>query len=784
MVDDGHPGKVMERDNADSPDDKDRISGQDIVNTVGSQDKMDRISGQDMVNTVGSQDKMDRIGGQDDMDRVGNPDDKPTATTDISRLFEARGIAVIGASIDTNKVGYKLLENIVSGGYPGNIYPVNPKGGEVLGLKIYPNITDTEGIVDIACIVVPEKYVMKAAEDCAKKGVKFLLVITSGFSEVGKIEEERRLVEFSKAHGMRVLGPNIFGVFSRTVSLNATFGPKIESIGNVSIITQSGAIGIGMIGKTAIEGIGLSTIISVGNKSDLDEADLLGYLGDNDETRIIMMYIEGIKHGDRIVGILKEITRKKPVIVIKSGRSKRGAVAAASHTGSLAGADEVFDDIMKQCGVIRAEDMEEALDWAKFLSRSPMPKGKNTLIVTNGGGIGVLATDACEKYNVHLYDDSKKLREFFEKHVIEYGSVKNPIDLTGIATAEDYQRILDAAVKNDRIHSVIGLYCETAVFTGQDLIEVIKDANRKFMEAGKPVVFSFFGGRNVENIVGTLDEINVPVFSNVYRAISCLGTLYSHYEYRSSNPVVNESFRIPLERFDRVIQNAREENRHFLLSHEAREIMEAVGIPVPESYIARSLEQAIQYAETIGYPVVLKVVSKDIIHKSDAGGVALDLDNKEEVMDAYQAVTQKCKRYNPNALIEGMEVTEMISRGTETIIGARQDNAFGPICMFGMGGIYVEVMKDVSFRSLPLGRGEVMKMIADIKSYPLLLGVRGEEKKDIRGIADALLNVGAILQQCPDISDIEINPLVVYDHDEGVKAVDVRILLSKEMEAN
>jgi len=697
---------------------------------------------------------------------------------DIRYLFEPRGVAVIGASRNPEKVGYKVVDNILSGGYRGGIYPVNPAGGEVLGLKIHRNIQDVTGDIDIAVMVIPEKLVMQAARDCAHAGVKYLVVISSGFSEIGNIQEEKDLVHFAREHGMRVLGPNIFGVFSREVSLNATFGPKIGTHGNVAILTQSGAIGIGMIGKTSIEKIGLSSIISIGNKSDLDEADLLAYLKDHEATKIIMIYIEGVKHGERIVSVLKDVTRRKPVIVIKSGRSKRGAVAAASHTGSLAGSDEVFDDIMRQCGVIRAEDLEEALDWSKFLAHAPVPKGKNTLIVTNGGGLGVLATDACEKYGVSLYDDLKKLREFFTGDVSEFGSIKNPIDLTGTATAEDYNRILTAALRNDLIHSVISLYCETAVFSGENLLNVVESTNQAYRNAGKPIVFSFFGGETVEGITTTLRDRGVPVHRNLYRAISCMGKLYSHYHHMSEPSQGVLQTRIGRDRLREVIECARAEGRNFLLADEAKAIMDIVGVPMPESRIARTLGEAVAISASIGYPVVLKVVSKDIIHKSDAGGVVLDLENREEVMDAYQAILHKCRRYDPSALIKGVEVSEMVKKGTETIIGARRDHAFGPISMFGMGGVYVEVMKDVSFRALPLTRGEVMKMIASIKSYPLLLGVRGEEKRDIEGIADVIIKVGAVLQCCDDISDIEVNPLVAYEKDVGVKALDVRILLS------
>ena len=313
---------------------------------------------------------------------------------DIKYLFEPRSIAIIGASASKDKIGHKILDNILASGYKGKIYPVNPQGGEILGVKVCRSIDEIDGEIDLAAIAIPAKYVFESVQACPRKKAKFLAVITSGFSETGNLEEERRMVEFSRANGMRVLGPNIFGIFSSTAPVNATFGPKDILAGNVAIITQSGALGIGMIGKTAVEKIGLSSMVSVGNKSDIDESDLLQYLIEDPGTRIIMMYIEGIKEGERFIEMVRQATIKKPVIVLKAGRSKRGAIAAASHTGSLAGSDAIFDAIMKQCGVLRAESMEDAFSWIKFLANAPVPKGENTVIITNGGGIGVMATDA------------------------------------------------------------------------------------------------------------------------------------------------------------------------------------------------------------------------------------------------------------------------------------------------------------------------------------------------------------------------------------------------------
>lgn len=695
----------------------------------------------------------------------------------MRKLFEPDSIAVIGASTDDRKIGYKVIDNIVSGGYRGKIFPVNPKGGIIRGLKAYKKISDINGPVDVAVLVIPARFVYSAVEECAGKKVKYLTIISSGFSEVGALEDEKRILELARKTGMRVLGPNIFGHFSSRISLNATFGPKEIKKGSVAIITQSGALGVAMIGKTAVMNIGLSAIISVGNKSDIDEADLLEYLVDQDDTRIIMMYIEGIQNGERLVSVLKKATRIKPVVVIKSGRSKKGAVAAASHTGSLAGSDEIFDEIVRQCGVLRAESLHEALAWCKFLARTPGPAGENSLIVTNGGGIGVMATDACEKYNVKLYDDTEHLKTMLSEIVPEFGSTKNPVDLTGQGSKQDYIDSLETALNDPEIHFVMSLYCETAMIGADELSEMIETVYNKYKAAGKPILFSVFGGQSTESCIADLALKKIPVFPGVYEAVSCAGALFSNYRYQNQDISLPETPLAAKKDIDSILDRVLSENRHFLLADEAREIVEGTGLSLPKSGIARSMGDAVAISHIIGFPVVMKVVSSDIIHKSDVGGVILNLESSDEVMDAYQTIIHTCKTSVPNARIDGVEIVEQIRPGTEVIIGGRRDRIFGPVIMFGLGGIYVEVMKDVTFRALPVTREQVRSMVKGIKSYPLLLGVRGEPRKDIEGILDAILTVSGILESSPRISDIEINPLMVYRSGEGVKAVDVRILL-------
>jgi acetyl coenzyme A synthetase (ADP forming)-like protein len=697
----------------------------------------------------------------------------------IKSLFEPQSIAVIGASHNKQKIGCLLLNNIIQSGYNGRIYPINAGGGKIMGLKTYKNIRDIDDTIDVVCTAIPAPFVFDSVKDCAEKGVKYNLIITSGFSEVGNIEEEEKITKYGRDHGMRIIGPNVFGLYSASASLDATFGPGNILPGSVAIITQSGALGLAMIGKTTVENIGLSAIVSVGNKCDVDEADLLDYLADQDQTKVILMYIEGIKNGNKFMNAVQKATRKKPIIVIKSGRSKRGASAAASHTGSLAGADEIIDAIMKQCGVLRAESIRDAFNWSKYLAASPAPENDSGLIITNGGGVGVMATDACEQYNVELFDDGTALKTMFEAVTPGFGSTKNPVDITGGAGSSEYTSALEVAMDCDCIGATMALYCETATFLAPDVEKMIRTCFDAYKKAGKPILFAIVGGVEIEKIITLLSRENIPVFGDIYEAVACLGKLYEYHRYLQLPLEKHETVEVSTAVIDDICQNAIRDNRYFLLANEAKKVMESAGISVPKSKVARNLKEAVNAAEEINYPVVMKVVSKDIIHKSDAGGIALDLVNEDEIIDAYQAIIRNCRNYAPAAKITGVEIAEMLSKDIETIVGARRDPVFGPIIMFGLGGVYVEIMKDVAFRALPLSRTEIIKMIKETRSYPLLLGVRGEEKKDMDAVIDVILKLSSLIKKCPFIADIEINPLMVYEQDQGTKAVDVRILLTQ-----
>jgi acetyltransferase len=437
---------------------------------------------------------------------------------------------------------------------------------------------------------------------------------------------------------------------------------------------------------------------------------------------------------------------------------------------------------MKQCGVLRAECLEDAFNWCQFMISTTAPKSYNSVIVTNGGGVGVMATDACEKYGVPLYDNQSALKNLYDAVTPSFGSTKNPIDLTGTADAADYTRALSIAAESGEMGSTIGLYCETAIMDSGNLSQMITDTYTIHKKSGKSISYALIGGAQVEGAIESLRTASIPVFNDVEQAVSCIGAFYRYYKYIDEVSYKFDEYEIDVMAINKIIDRALKDGRTFLLANEGAAVMRIAGITMPQSRIAHGINEAVKFAEEIGYPVVMKIVSKDILHKSDAGGVLLDIDNKKEVVDGYEVIMHKCREYKPNAVIEGIEVTEMAKKGVELIVGARRDPSFGPVVMCGLGGIYVEVMKDISFRAIPINRGIALSMLEEIRSYPLLLGARGEKRKDIETVIDIIIKISSIIKKCERITDIEINPVVVYDIKNGLKALDARILISKPKE--
>ncbi len=700
------------------------------------------------------------------------------ALSAIEYLLRPRSVAVIGASREPHKIGHQVLRNLIEGGFPRDrIYPINPHADEILGLKCYPSVKDVPGEVDLAVIVVPAKIVPKVLEECGEKGVKAAAVISSGFKEVGNVELEREIVEIAHKGGFRILGPNIVGVCDTVRRVNASFCQSLPLPGSIAFITQSGALAIALVGWTMLKNIGLSDLVSIGNKADISETDLLEFFGEDEHTRVVTMYLEGIDDGRRFMEVASKVAAKKPVIVLKAGKSERTVSAIKSHTGSLAGSDQAYTAAFKQCGVLRAETFLELFDWAVALSKAPLPEGDNVVIVTNGGGAGVMATDAAEEQGIRLMDLPDDIKEKLRNYMPPFGSTLNPVDLTGMAGKDWYKGAIKTLLEDPRVHAVIVLYCHTAITTPKDIGDAVLEAMKE-SGARKPVVVSLIGGEECFKEIERLTSMGVPAYESPEKAVAAMAALYRYKRMRErlarrtyARPEVDREAAV------RVIEAVKAEGRRALTPHEAALVARAYGIPVLEKPLARSEEEAVELARKVGFPVVLEVESPQIIHKTEVGGIKVGIRDEEGVRRAYREIIESVRAKAPGATIKGIIVRGMAPEGREVIVGMHRDPIFGPVVMFGSGGILVELVRDVSFRVAPLSLEDVEDMMAETRAYRMLKGFRGEPEADIDVVRETILRVAQLAMDFPEISDIDVNPLFVYEKGKGGIAVDVKILL-------
>ena len=697
----------------------------------------------------------------------------------LEPLFKPRGIAVIGASRSPGKIGHTVVSNLLESGYSGSIYPVNPKADSLLGLEVLSDTSELPAGVDLAIVVVPADSVAEEIEKAGRAGVKHAAIVTSGFSEVGNIAQEREVVETAQDYGMRILGPNVFGIYSSASEMNATFGPAEVPSGNIALVSQSGALGVSLIEKAASEQIGLSTIISLGNRADLTEVEILNYLEDDSATEVIVLYLEGTENGRELLDKFRDITPEKPVIAIKAGRSEKGARAAASHTGSLAGSDQVYSAAFKQSGVLRARSASQAFHWAQMFATQPDPEGREVVILTNGGGVGVMATDACSDEALNLFDDQQILGDLFEDVVPDYGSTRNPVDMTGMATPEEYRRAVKICMDEDQIDAVVVLYCMAAGQSSHDIASEIQEAVTN-ADGDKPIAVSMLGGTEADEARRWLNDLSVPAYEEPEEAVNALGALY---RYERSRPELSRPSPPELdadwETVNDIIEEARSNDRLQLFESEGKRILTCLGIDVAPFKVAYSEDGCVNAAEQIGFPVVLKVESEDIMHKTEAGGVELNLNNPEQVRDAYKGIISSVRKSYPNCEISGISVNKMVEKGLEVVVGSSRDTSFGPTIMFGLGGIYVEVFQDVTFRVAPVDYDEIRQMLAEIKGYPLLLGVRGEGRKDIDQLAEVIYKLSCLVTQVESIVELDINPLTVFEDSNGCLALDCSITVAE-----
>lgn len=697
----------------------------------------------------------------------------------ITKLLRPKSLAVIGASATPGKIGYKVVENLIQSGY-SPFYPINPTVPEILGVKCYPSISAVPGSVEAAVITVPAKAVLDVTIECGKKGVKGLIIITSGFSEVGDKELEDRIVDAAHQYGMCILGPNIVGTLSNADKMNASFAPELPLEGKASLVTQSGALLIAIDGASYVRRVGFEKLISIGNMADVNFADLIEWLDNDKSTECIALHIEGLKEGRRFIQAGRKA--KKPVIVLKAGVSEHGAAAAASHTGSLAGATKIYNAAFRQAGMIQTSDLGDLFDVTLTLSQQPKMKGDNLLLTTNGGGVGVLATDAAEHYGVPLKFVPKDVQEEFKKYMPDFGSAKNPVDMTGMANNDWYYATTKFAISHAWVNALTVLYCETAI---TNPIEIAQNIHKAVLDSGvkdKPVTASFVGGKRCDEAICWLIDHGIPAFGapdNAVRAISALR------EYATISENCKDEF-IPYKDVKKdqalqVIASARKDGRNALTEIEAKEVFAAYGLPVTQTNLAKSEEEAVKLAAKVGYPIVMKIVSPEIIHKSDAGGVKVNIKDEAGVREAYKTILANAKKYKQDANIHGIAIQEMAAWGTEVIIGSVNDPTFEATVMFGLGGIFVEVLKDVTFRVAPITKDEATEMLGEIRGAPILAGARGEAPRDRKALADLLSRYSQMIEDLKgEVAESDANPVLVYEDGKGIKVVDARIILKKK----
>ncbi|MDR3577244.1 MAG: acetate--CoA ligase family protein [Anaerolineaceae bacterium] len=698
----------------------------------------------------------------------------------LNGLFRPQSIAVVGASTQPGKIGYTVVKNLIESKFEGKIYPINPQASDILGLKCYATVADVPGSIDAAVLTVPAKLCAQMTEECGKKGVKGLIIITSGFSEVGRRDLEDELVTIAKRYGTRILGPNIVGFLSNSDKINASFAPFLPLPGKATLVSQSGALLIAMDASTYTRRVGFDKLISIGNMSDVDIADTIQWLNEDDNTACISLYIEGFKNGRPFIEVSRKA--KKPIIALKAGVSAHGAAAAASHTGSLAGAAKVYGAAFQQAGVVQASDLDNLFDRTLALSlQSPM-QGDNLVIITNGGGVGVLATDAAERYGIPLKFAPPEVQTELKKHMPEFGSAKNPVDLTGMAGNDWYTDSVRYAMAHKWVDGLVVLYCETAM---TNPVEIAMGIHQAVIEAGikdKPITVSFVGGEKSAEAMRWLVEHNIPAYPAPDIAVNAMAALreYAHIKELASQeatPCGTADHQLAME----IISKARLDGRDALTEIEAKQVFSAYGLPVTATHLAKTEAEAVELANKIGFPVVMKIVSPDILHKSDAGGVKVNIKDTASVKEAFQTIMKNSKAYKADARIHGIAVQEMAPWGTEVILGSVNDPTFGPTMMFGLGGIFVEVLKDVTFRVAPVPANQAIRMLGEIRGAPILAGVRGEQPRDQEAMADTICKYSSMIVDLADeVSESDANPVLVYEKGKGLKVVDARIILKKK----
>lgn len=701
--------------------------------------------------------------------------ERRAVSASILPILYPRSVAVVGASRTPGSIGSRLLRNLIHNGFTGPVYPVNPSADVVNSIKAYSSVTDIPGEVDLAIIVVPSPYVLSVVEDCAEKGVRGLVVISAGFSEVGEsgIELERKLLEKVRSAGMRMVGPNCMGVLntSRTVSMNGTFAPVYPPRGNVAMSSQSGALGIAILDYAHSANIGISSFVSVGNKADISGNDLLLAWEDDPATDVIVLYLESFGNPRKFARVARRVARTKPIVAVKSGRTAAGSRAASSHTGALASADIAVDALFHQTGVIRTNTLEELFDVAQLLANQPVPRGRRVGVITNAGGPGILAADALESNGLIMGEFSQELQAKLRAVLSPEASVRNPVDMIASAGPEQYLHMLKTLLESDEIDALMAIYIPTTPEGVPEIAAAVRQALSDY-DGDKTFLSVFMQADDAVQMLAT-DGTRIPTYLFPESAAQALSRAVRYGEWlhvpEGSVPDLS-GVDAPTARYivDKALQRLGSEGG-WLEPHEVRDVLAAFGVGLPIEETAHSADEAVEIADTIGGPVAVKVLAPSALHKSDVGGVLLNIEGEAEVRAAYEEVRSAV------ADPEGVLIQQMVRGGHEVLIGMTEDPSFGPLLAFGLGGIYVELLKDVAFRTLPLTDLEASTMVKEVKGYRLLEGYRGLPAGDVHAVEEALLRISALIEAVPELIEMDLNPVKVLKPGEGVQVVDARL---------
>ncbi|HEY7559299.1 MAG TPA: GNAT family N-acetyltransferase [Candidatus Binatia bacterium] len=698
-------------------------------------------------------------------------------------FFYPRSVAVVGASRNPSSIGGRILGALIANGFHGDIYPVNPNATSVASLPAYPSVRDLPQAAELAVITVPRDAVLGVIDDCAARGVRAVVVITAGFAEIGAEgrQLQQRLVEKVRGHGMRMIGPNCLGLLNTdpAVKLNASFAPDFPPSGKVAFCSQSGALGLAIIALARERDLGLSHFVSVGNKADVSGNDLLQYWEDDPHTGVVLLYLESFGNPRRFARIASRIARRKPVVAVKAGRTGAGGRAAGSHTAALASSDVAVDAMFQQTGVIRADTLDEMFDLALALSNQPLPNGRRVGILTNAGGLGILCADACETGGLEVAHLSQRTQQLLRQFLPATASVGNPVDMIASATADQFRKAVEILLASDEIDSLIVL----TIHVGLADIAAIAEHVQAAVTASpapdgkdKPVLSCFMDGGTALRSPARVGE-RVPNYQFPERAARVLSKIAAYAEWRSEPPGIIADFDDITPVTARSVCQARLNQRGagWLSQEELRQVLTALGLPLPRGGVCRSADEAARTAAEIGFPVAVKLVSTEIVHKTEMGGVQLGLQNETAVRAAFDAIRNRLTCDDKLGAMDGVLVQPMITGGVEVMVGVTQDPSFGPLIAFGLGGIYVEILKDVCFRVTPITDRDASEMVRSIRGYRLLEGYRGHPPADIPAIEDLLLRVARLIEEVPEISELDLNPVFALPPGQGCVIVDARI---------